>query len=267
MNDAISDQGPTEEELADYTRKLMDLLSPHVALIGFAKDDTASASDIIANGTMSLLIVSGKKLMVTNFHVWDYFLELQIQNKNAKAFLFGAGFSKPLDVSQATVVGLSEHCDLCVLSFNCNEIEGFGLVFHELPEWPPRRAETGDDLVLVGYPGQRRNATFATHPETGQSVSVLKHELALLQPTCEDVSDRTLFFRFRSKNPFVASFSAELYDKYDWGGMSGSLVYRYCNDAQKFFACGIQKEAGKDLDALFFASHLDLLRADGTIAA
>ena len=156
VSDDISEDSASDEELTQCVKDLMDMLSPHVAMIGFAEERTGSASDIVANGTVSLLHLPGRKVMLTNHHVWDHFRNLSTNKPKARAYLFGHGFLEPIDVSTATIVGESVESDLIVLRCDSDRIETLGLKFHMPPIWLPRRAEPGDYLVFAGYPGERR---------------------------------------------------------------------------------------------------------------
>ena len=111
----------------------------------------------------------------------------------------------------------------------------------------------------------RRSAEEVVHPRTGETVSALRHEICLLYMAVEAVSDSQIRMAFRSENPETLMISGRPMTEYRWGGMSGSLVYRYDASVGRFVPCGIFRAAGQGTDTVFYATHLDLLNEGGLI--
>lgn len=260
----MDDSNLTDTEVCALLRQRMAQAGTRVAMAVFARGDVADSVD--NNGTVSLLHLPDAKLIITNHHVWDRFRKEHANDPDYRIALTGQGFCHPIDISDSRVISENEEHDLCVLSYSAERLEAVGKEFYISPQWPPKRAATDEDILIAGYPGMCRSVEAAVHPVTGESVSVLHHELVLLYPTVEAVSERQLLLKFRSPTSEVHNLSGRPIDRYRWGGMSGSLVYRLDAKENRFVPCGILHAAGEGLNAVFVATHLDLIGSDGVIA-
>ena len=103
------------------------------------------------------------------------------------------------------------------------------------------------------------------HPDSGEEVPVITHKDVALYPLVGDVNDRKIMFKFEH-DPEIFRFSGEAEEEFKWGGMSGSLVYRLDESENLFKPCGIMYAARDGLDTLFFATHLDFIKDDGSMS-
>ena len=254
----------SDDEAKELLRQRMEQTGKRVAMATFARGATADSID--NNGTASLIQFPAEKLVVTNHHVWDHFRQKHETDPDYRIALTGNGFTRPVDISDAALISESEQHDLCILSYPAERLEAIGKEYYLPPTWPPKRAEAGEDVAIAGYPGIRRSAETVSHPTTGEIVSALRHEICLLYLVVEAVSDSQIRLAFRSSNPETLMLSDHPMTEYRWGGMSGSLVYRYDRDDARFVPCGILHSAGHGINAVFYATHLDMVSEDGTIA-
>lgn len=255
----------SDDEAIVLLRQRMEQAGRRVALAAFARGDTAASVD--NNGTASLIQFPSRKLIVTNFHVWDEFRREREDDSNYRIALTGGGFVQPVDISDAQVVDESEQHDLCILEYPSERLEAVGKEYCVPPTWPPVRAADGEHVAIAGYPGIRRSAEDVAHPETGQTVNALRHEICLLYMAVEAVSDSQIRMTFRSDTPETLMVSERPMTEYRWGGMSGSLVYRFDELQASFVPCGIFRAAGEGSDTVFYATHLDRISAEGEIAS
>lgn len=258
MNDDISD-----DEAKRLLRQRMEQAGKRVAMAVFVRGDTAESVD--NNGTASLIQFPSSKLVVTNHHVWDQYRREHETDPDYRIALTGNGFSRPIDISDAEVVAESEQHDLCILSYSAERLEAAGKEYCVPPTWPPTRAKVGENIAIAGYPGMWRSPETVSHPTTGEIVSALRHEICLLYLAVEAVSDSQIRCAFRSSNPETLMLSNRPVTEYRWGGMSGSLVYRYDDTEARFVPCGIFRAAGEGVNTVFYAAHLDLISEDGTL--
>ena len=258
----MDDANLADADVRELLRLRMQQTGRRVAMAAFARSDIAASVD--NNGTVSLLNLPAGKLLVTNYHVWDHFRQEHTNDPNYRIALTGDGFCRPIDISDAVVVSESEQFDLCVLSYPSGRLESVGKEYCT-PRWPAKRAASGENIAIAGYPGMRRSAEITLHPTTGEIVSVLRHEIVLLYMAVEAISESQIRLAFRTPTPETHNLSDRPLDEYSWGGMSGSLVYRYDTDESRFVPCGILSAAGEGLNTVFYATHLDLISIDGVI--
>lgn len=254
-----------DAEARELVRKRMGEAGRRVAMAAFTRGSTAESVD--NNGTASLLHLPDEKVIVTNYHVWNHYVDECANDVDYRIALTGAGLCRPIDISDAELIYENELHDLCVLSYPADRLEAVGKEYVRPPQWPPKRAKDGEVIAIAGYPGMRRSAEAMTHPLTGEIVSTLRHELILLYLAVEAVSDSQLRMTFRSSTPEIHNLSDRPIDEFRWGGMSGSLVYRFDTDENRFVPCGIFRAGGEGLNTVFYATHLDLIQSDGPIQA
>jgi len=245
-------------------RQRITKASKRVAMLAFSRGEPPSPEGVNNNGTVSFIELPGGKFLVTNHHVWDTFRTLRANDSTYKLALTGEGMARPIDISDAVVVSETQELDLCVLSYPPERIEALGKEFC-LTSWPPARANDADDVSVTGFPGMRRTVETMVHPESNDPIPVLWHESVNLYLRAEGISSRQARLRFTNPNPSVMEMSNRPITDFRWGGMSGSLVYRLEASQNHFVPCGILHAAGEGLGATFYATHLDVIQADGTI--
>lgn len=246
----------TPEDERTRTQELMTKLGRHVAMAAFVLPEPTTPAGVVNNGTASFLELPGGKFIVTNHHVWTAYTQQREDTPGLRLALMGEGYCRPVDISTAKLVDADEGLDLAVLRFEANDvIESVGKSFYVPKEWPLGVAAEGEDVVLVGFPGQRKEPT----------AEYLRFEAFLLGLTVLSVSDRKYLLGFTNPDPLVQQFSSRPLEKFVWGGMSGSMAYRLDLETNQFHVAGFLHAAGEGLRASFFAGRADRLCEDGTI--
>jgi hypothetical protein len=244
------------EEERERTKVLLTRMCPYVGMAAFVKAEPATPMDVANNGTISFLELPGGKVLVTSYHVWEHYDLEREKLPGLRLVVLGAGYERPVDVSGAVLVDQDSDLDLAILRFDATDvIESVGKAFYKPMRWPLDRANEGDDVALVGFPGNRKRATG----------DYLRFESVLLALKVLSVSDRKLLLGFSNPDPTVHWFSSLPIDDFRWGGMSGSMVYRLDPEAHRFFVTGFLHAAGEGLRASFFASRADTIQRDGTL--
>ena len=249
------------ENLMDYlaraaTKQLQKKMAQHVAIAAFVLPEPTDPSGVINNGTISLLQTPKEKLLVTNHHVWNGFLDKRAEIPGLRLAIMGEGLNRPVDISTAELVDEDEGYDLAILRFEANDvIESIGKKFYKPKRWPLDDAIEGEDVAVVGFPGNR----------TDSKEWYLHFESVLLNLKVASVSDRKLLLAFQNPTPEIICFSQRPIDEFKWGGMSGSMVYRLDSDSMQFFVSGVLHGAGEGLDGSFFMSKASVIQEDGTI--
>jgi hypothetical protein len=130
--------------------------------------------------------------------------------------------------------------DLAVLRIGANDlIESVGKTFYIPKRWPLSPANDGDDMVAVAFPGHRREPT----PE------FLRFESWLLGLKVLTASDRKYMLGLVNPKPIIHQFSSRPIEKFVWGGIRGSMVYRLDFEANQFHVAGFLHAAGEGLQA------------------
>jgi hypothetical protein len=246
----------TPEEDRERTQAHLTAMSRHVALAAFVGPAPATANDVRTNGTVSFLELPAGKFIITDHHVWQGFKEFQDSTPGARLAVTGTGHVAMVDITSAELVDEDDGFDLAILKYDANEeIEKIGNAFYSPKRWPLDTAREEDDVVVVGYPGRRRNPT----PE------YLEFESVLLGLKVIAVSDRKYMFGFTNSNPIIHLFSNRPIEQWLWGGMSGSMVYRLDLNSNQYHVTGFLRAAGEGLNVSFYAGRADVLNENGTI--
>jgi hypothetical protein len=232
-------------------------------MLALHRGDQFGPEGVDNNGTVSFINFPEGKRLVTNAHVWNVFCERRQNNSGYRLILSGRGLVRPIDISDAELVSIDDDLDLCVLSYPPERIEELGKEFMIPPEWPPVQAVDGDDVLIIGFPGNRRSVESISHLQHTYPEPVLRFESFLFEMRVQGVSDRQARLVF--SNPDIIQFSDRPIDSFVWGGMSGSLVYRADTCQNRLVACGIMHSASEGLDEVFLLTHLNRIRENGTI--
>lgn len=248
------EMSPDEER--KRTRQQIDKMGRHVAMIAFVLPEPATPHDVINNGTVSFLSLPEGKFLVTNYHVWDEYREKRNRILGLRLLVFGDEKQEALDVSSIELIDEDAGIDIAVLRFQRPDlIEQMGKSFYQPKRWPLDKGQEGDDVVLVGFPGMRRQATD----------EFVRFEPVMLGLKLLSVSDRKLLLGYENPTPLQQNFSDKPIDEYRWGGMSGSMVYRLDLELEQFFVTGFFHAGGEGLHVNYYASRADLILADGTL--
>lgn len=108
------------------------------------------------------------------------------------------GLERPVDISSAELVDEDQGYDLAILRFEANDVIGsIGKTFYEPNRWPLDDTFEGEDVVVVGFPGNRKEA----------KEWYLHIESVMLNLKVVSVSDRKLWLVFQNPTPEVMCFS------------------------------------------------------------
>jgi hypothetical protein len=129
--------------------------------IFFTRSLQTALGNVIANGSFGLVATGSKKLLVTNFHVWDGFHQERLDDPNLQMCI-SVGQKHP--VVFAPDKALSEDRDLDIATFDmepllaaCGERK-----FYPLNQNPARQVAKGDVVYFIGFPGHLREVVNGT---------------------------------------------------------------------------------------------------------
>ena len=246
----------TPEEERAKAADMMIKMGRHVAMAAFVLPEPTTPEGVIYNGTVSFLELPGGKFILTNHHVWDEFVRPLRETPGLRLVVMGEGYCRPVDISTAELVDSDESMDLAVLRFEANDvIESVGKRFYVPKRWPLDAACKGDDVIALGFPGNRKDPT----------AGYLHFDSVMINLKVLSVSDRKYMLGFTNPHPIIHQFSPRPLDQVRWGGVSGSMVYRHDLETNQFHVIGVLRAAGDGLHGSFFAGRADFLRDDGTI--
>ena len=170
-------------------------------------------NDIIANGTGTLLKLKDKYLLVTCYHVWDYFIEKKKAMPSAICALF-AGDCKILNLTSLEPLSHSKEKDLVVFDISpFVENDQIGVKKFIMPEeWPYKRPEIDDLVLFLGYPGQIRQ------PDKSRI------NIAWYFDFIRNISNNSIILRDENQECIEEYYDKDLPLLTDLGGFSGCPV-------------------------------------------
>ncbi len=241
------------EEDRERLKGLVSQVSRHVAMAAFIPNRQAKPEDIITNGTVSFVQTPDRKILLTNAHVWNAFLEKKASNSDLELVLVGQG--EPIAITDATLLSIDTSRDLAVLACDSpEEVESIGKAFYLPKEWPLVAPNEGEEVVFVGFPGLHRSGQ-------GSALSVVA---SLLAPSVVSLSARAMRLEFTNPDKIVEQFKEGLRPFGPLGGVSGSALYRLIPGTNKLDLSGCVFGAADDL-AFIVAARLECLRPDGSL--
>jgi len=117
---------------------------------------TAPPSEIIANGTFALVETGVRRLIVTCWHVWDFYEDEKSRNPGTVMALVLATGLKTYAVTP-TLIDADRDIDLAVFEWDGPEPEEKD--FFPVRRFPIPRVGPGAIIALQGFPGARREGT------------------------------------------------------------------------------------------------------------
>lgn len=234
------------------------MFQDHVAM-ALIMEHTRGPEGALRNGTLSLIATGTTKLIITNAHVYDFYLETQRKLPGA-AFVMSCGWGKqPINISTAHLIDRirQDGVDLAVLEFDHTDlIEASGKRYYASGSWPPPRAEKGDVAFLIGFP--------ELHRET--SARGLE---ARMTPVCDFVTtsnDRHFMLVDENLERRVMKNNKHLVDFGSLSGMSGCPAFCQKSDETKWELVGFMYEASQDgQHSMICANHADFITTEGFI--
>jgi len=222
-------------------------------MAAFIPNRYAMPEDIITNGTVSFIQTPERKILLTNAHVWNGFLDEKANTPNAEFVLLGKG--EAIGITDATLIAIDEGRDIAVLTCDRpEEVAKIGKSFYAPKVWPPAPPAEGEDMVFVGFPGMHRS-------EEGNTITVVH---SLFAPRVIGIGDRLIRLEFTNSDKVVEQFKEGLKPFGPLGGVSGSALYRFLSGTTKFDLSGVVFGAGDNL-ACIMAARLDCLNGDGSL--
>lgn len=239
--DALLDQ--IEEPVCHLT---MNRLLRHVVSILMVQTD--SPSDWSAAGSGCLVRLPERAVILTAGHVVE-----RMRQEGTKTYIGGSG--TPLDISSWPVLGSDKVVDIATIGIP----EGFDpqVIQSELyvpSEWPPTRAQPGNAVMMVGFPSAHRIAIGDKRVSHG----------TLVVDFVSSSSTRHFVTAPKDTDRKVSSMSERIDSIDATGGMSGCPMF-VGGQGEKPQLRGVLKEGGDGPNAVFFGTHSDFVRADGTI--
>ncbi|MHB8995208.1 MAG: hypothetical protein ACYC63_08175 [Armatimonadota bacterium] len=245
-------------------RESIDLLSVHVVPLLFAEPD-GQPEEIVIDGTLSLLQVGERRLIITAHHAWASYLDQVATRPELRmGFIAHEDYFWPLEETQLT--GLNTDVDLVAFEATYDQRIALASAHKQFarPDWPPQRPSTGDLVIGLGYPARhvRREEpnvlwNVGSYVLPVSSVSRVHFILADEAGTRESIN-------FSQQEELQAAF----------GGMSGGacfLLHELEDGNHRATLAGFQYETsdlgeGNDqLPATILVSHADHIAEDGTI--
>ncbi len=243
----------TPHEFQALIEKYID---PYTVMLVIMSTRNPAATDVVTNGTGSLVYTGTKDLLITNYHVYDAFLSYRQSVPDAILAMSGVHGSRFLDISTADVLGRDKDLDLAVLHIPSRHVSQQGKRFAVITPWPPRRPEVGMLAILYGYPGEGR---------APEGVVLGASHICIALPVVS-VSDRHFLICDENQDAHVLIPDGQT-PLTNFGGISGSAVYAIPNkmsaNQDAVGLCGFAYEASES--GAIFVSHADHINADGSI--
>jgi hypothetical protein len=239
-----------------FARMAETMLDKFTVMLAISTTATPIASEIILNGSGSLVQMGERPMLVTNHHVYEAFRARRKENPHVKFLMTGEHGSRLLDISPSECVGESEDVDLAVLSLPPKYVLEKGKLFWIAEHWPPKRPSEGMLAVLVGFPGEGRRV----EPDGTLGVSPLVAVMRVVS-----VSSRHFIIADEDQDAHVYVPPGQKWLK-NFGGVSGSAVHAVQLQGDEIgntWLCGFVKEEGPGHTLL--VAHADHIRADGSI--
>jgi len=125
-------------------------IDPYTVMLVITRTQNPFATDVVTNGTGTLVHTGTKDLLITNYHVYDAFLSCRQSVPDALLAMSGVSGSRFLDISAADVLGLDKDLDLAVLHIPSRHVWPQGKRLVVITPWPPRRPEVGMRAIVYG---------------------------------------------------------------------------------------------------------------------
>jgi Trypsin-like peptidase domain len=229
-----------------------ETLKQHTVMLAFSEQAATRAEDVCNNGTGSLVDTGAAKFLVTNYHVYNHFKDLQLNNPESRLMMSGANNINYINISTVDPVDTDDQRDLAVLKIPELTVRQLGKEFFKCATWPPPRPEEGMSVVVYGYPVEGREPHG---DEMGARAN-------LLGMTIWDVTN-DLFTAIHHSDDVVRTTPQGAQPLTKLCGMSGGAVY-VLREPEGLVLAGFMYKASKTMDQIL-ATHAGHINADGTI--
>lgn len=215
-----------------------------------------SAADWESGGTALFLNTGNSTFLVTANHVIE---EADNLRKLHSIYVFIAGHGRePVDIKDWEVIDRNRCIDICTIripdEFNLSEL---GKETYNANAWPPKRAEAGECVFIIGFPAEHRDG----------ETNAVRNAAASIMDFITSVGPHKFLMADENEVRTTAILDAHKPDIVNFGGMSGSPMFAVSNNGDTRLV-GVFIEGGGLVDgthAPFFGSHIDFVNADGTI--
>ncbi|HET7396492.1 MAG TPA: hypothetical protein VFK12_08625 [Gammaproteobacteria bacterium] len=237
-------------EAVGYFPEIRKLIKQPTAPIWWWRDSHSCDGSILHNGTLCAIDTGERQICVTAGHVYEQYLrhrsefddvECQIGNVRIRLENYLIDYSKELDLATFEISPIL--------------LAGSGILNHAPRIWPPECIETGEIVVLGGYPGRFRE----------ERIRQVEFAFAsLFVPVAQSSSDHASF-QLNLSRAYWSDGSEGIPAHSELGGMSGGPVFRYLrNPIEHFDLAGFIYQGSPDYE-LIFARHAACVTKSGNI--
>lgn len=237
----------------------MRVLLPMVSMLLIIDEAKPFPGNVRGTGTVSLVDTGDRKILVTCAHVFEKYKKLSRASKSIGIIILGApGQLDHFRMAEFEVIDLErKHLDLVTIAPSRPvRLEDFGKKYYRGWPWPPRRAERGEQVAMIGFPG----STLMAIPG-GMDI-----QPAYFQEFVGSANERYfLIFDEHDERDTVGICEGghEIREPPHWGGMSGTAAFAYDPNIGDARLVGFLQEAGEGKRATFFVTHADFILPDG----
>lgn len=248
---------PGDDSENDIFYAMAQAIRPHVCPIFLLPHVDAGPTEIIANGTATLLDTGKRRLILTCWHVWDSFCRRRRADPSITLVLAVGDGRSPFVINDAEMIdGDHKDIDLAVLSFAPLEtILATEKRFFEAPAWPPRPPAVGEVACVAGFPGHHRQVQ---EDKTG-----VTFHFTLVVDFVTSVSDRHFVLVDEGLERKERRVNASLSTLGCLGGMSGGPAFVNRKDGLELL--GMIYEASEGKNATYYVAHAHFIGADGQL--
>lgn len=227
----------------DFQEKILSFCGA----IYIAPNSDAPPCDILDNGSFGLIDTGEKKLLVTCFHVLDFYENEKARNPSAiMAVVLGTGYKTQL--FDLPLVDSNPDIDLAV--FDWGERPSEEKSFLPVRQFPIPQAQIGGAIVLQGFPRTQREGT-----QTSGSFGAF-----FFGGTITAVNDRTILVA-SGEHSLTSVDTGEPLEPIELSGISGSPAYTFRNGWK---LAGFVR-GGKTTQHSLFLTHASFINPDGTL--
>lgn len=245
-----------EDELKMNAKNVMVEMGKHVVPLILLPSYDHPPKDIISSGSGVLIDTGEKKLLVTCFHVWDYFKKCIQDCPEMVIGVVRGSTGEIVDISRCDAISSCKNRDLSVLDFSdCDIFDGSGKEFFRSEIWPPVPPECGESVVVLGFPGSEIN-------KKNENFAIFK--MASVIATASSVSERHVVVVDEEDNFEEIDFvPREAGVEFKFGGMSGGPGFSKKDGRWSFV--GVLYEGEVQCNYIMFIGHSGFISKEGRV--
>ena len=240
----------------DSLIRILDTIQRCAAPIWASQSSAAPPPTVDHNGTCGFLDTGSRKILLTAWHVVEKFQQVRADHGTAVlAVNLGTGCTVALDDPE--IIDGDASFDVASVAFpDLARHAPHDKQYFPVRVWPIARAQVGDLVALVGFPGERRttNAALGPFEPVGAGFTVVA------------VSERSVALSDQSGTMSLVTSGVAVADRVRLGGFSGSPVFLVHPDGPQII--GIlragSESVGRNAGNIVLVSPTCYLRQDGT---